>query len=70
MRSNSRPGYFRTGSKTYVRDNSRFSRQGSSFRYASKPRQSSIPGSGSVLRGSSERPKSEMFRKVEKKEEE
>ena len=67
MRSNSRPGYFRTGSKNiYMRDNSSFYRQGSGFRYASKPRQNSKPGSGSVLRGSSERPKSEMFRKVEK----
>ena len=36
VRSNSRPGYFRTGSKTYVRDNTRFSKQGSGIRYASK----------------------------------
>ena len=44
VRSNSRPGYFRTGSKNmYMRDNSKFSRQGSSFRYASKPKQSCKP---------------------------
>ena len=70
VRSNSRPGYFRTGSKNmYMRDNSRFSRQGSSFRYASKSRQGSKTGSGSIPRGSSkssERLKSEMFKKVEK----
>ena len=38
VRSDSNPRFFRTASKnTYVRDNSKFSRQGSSFRDNSRP---------------------------------
>ena len=84
VRSDSRQGYFRTGSKnTYMRDNSRFSRQGSSFRYNSRPgsinRKGSNIGSGSLVKQggtprsqskSLERPKSEMFKKVENLEKE
>ena len=68
---------------TYVRDNSKFSRQGSSFRDDSRPRGHYRPNSnarsgsnnkqGGNLRGQSksqERPKSEMFRKVENLEKE
>ena len=79
VRSDSHPRFFRTASKnTYVRDNSKFSRQGSNFRDNSRPgsnyRQNSNARSGSNnkqggnLRGQSksqERPKSEMFKKVE-----
>ena len=75
VRSDSRPGYFRTVSKNaYVKDNSKFFKQGSSFRYNSRPgSKGSNKGSGGMPRSqtkSIERPKSEMFRKVEKIEKE
>ena len=62
-----------------MRDNSRFSRQGSSFRYNSRPGKGSNTGSGSSVKQggtprsqskSMERPKSELFKKVEKIERE
>ena len=75
---------FRTASKnTYMRDNSKFSRQGYSFKYNSRPgsnyRKGSNIGSGSSVKQggtprsqskSLERPKSEMFKKVENLEKE
>ena len=71
VRSDSNPRFFRTASKnTYVRDNSKFSRQGSNFRDNSRPgsnyRQNSNARSGSNTKQnkSQGRPKSEMFRKV------
>ena len=84
VRSDSNPRFFRTASKnTYVRDNSKFSRQGSNFRdnsrLGSKYRQDSNARSrsfvkqGGTSRGQSksqERPKSEMFTKVENLEKE
>ena len=57
-----------------MRDNSKIFRQGSSFRYNSRPgSKGSNEGSGGKPRSqtkSIERPKSEMFRKVEKIEKE
>ena len=78
VRSDSHPRFLRTASKnTYVRDNSRFSRQGSNFRANSRTgsnarsgsfvKQTGIPRSQSK---SLERLKSEMFTKVEKLEKE
>lgn len=66
-----------------MRDNSKFSRQGSSFRYNSRPgsnygKDSNIGSGSSDKQGgkprsqskSFERPKSELFKKVEKLEKE
>ena len=71
VRSDSRPGFFRTASRnTYVRDNSRF-RKGSNIRHGSQsggkftgPRNNSKQGVRNPSK-SLERPKSEMFKKVE-----
>ena len=77
VRSDSNPRFFRIAFKnTYVRDNSKFSRQGSNFRddsrLGSNYRQNSNARSGSNNKQnkSQERPKSEMFRKVENLEKE
>ena len=76
LRSDSNKRFFRTASKnTYVRDNSKFSRQGSNFRDRknSNARSGSFVKQGGTSRGQSKsqkRPKSEMFTKVENLEKE